>query len=269
MTDHAIATDAEQLAHIRMVRLDEGLIEVSLDRPPANALNLEMIRELSVAAQTLSDSDARVVLLKSAGPFFMAGADLVHMVNDGWDELRDTIQGFQAVTNQWEAIPAATVAVINGHAAGAGCELALACGWRLMAKGRPRIGLPEVRRGLLPAGGGTQRMARIVGPAKALDLCTRGLMIDADRAELLGLISEAVEPEALDQRSLELARDLLGVPRRSFQAIKRCVQQGADTDLASGLLLEENEMSALGETADAREGVRAFVEKREPVFVHN
>ena len=239
-----------------------------MDRPPANALNIELIDELALVAEALSDDETRVVLLRSALPIFMAGADLVHMVDSGWDALRNTIVRFQSAVNDWEAIPGATIAVINGHAAGGGCEMTLACDWRLMARGRPRIGLPEGPKGLLPAGGGTQRMVRLLGRGRATDMCIRGRLIDADEAERIGLVHEAVDAEQLDARAEELAAELLSLPQKTLRAIKRCILHGGDTDLLSGLKIEEEEMSALGETQDAREGVRAFVEKRAPVFVH-
>ena len=255
------------LQHIAVER-DGGLVEVTMNRPPANALDLQLIEELAHVAKLVSDAETRVVLLRSSLPMFMAGADLVHMVDGGWDELRNTIVKFQSAVNDWEQIPAPTIAVIDGHAAGGGCELTLACDWRLMARGRPRIGLPEGPKGLLPAGGGTQRMARLVGRGRALDLCVRGRMIDADHAERIGLVHEAVDAENLDIRAAELAAELLALPQMTVRAIKRCVVGGLDTDLRSGLRIEENEMAALGHTADAREGVRAFVEKRPPVFQH-
>ncbi len=255
--------------YLRLTELKAGLLEVVLDRPPANAINEQFIAELGQAAADIAVLDARVVLLRSSSDIFMAGADLVDMVDEGWDSLGQTIMAFQGAVNRWEEIPAATVAVINGHAAGGGCEVALACGWRLMARGSPRIGLPEARRGLLPAGGGTQRMARAVGPVRALDFCVRGRMLDADQAESAGLVPEAVDAYDLDDRALELADDLLSVPRKSLQAIKRCVQEGFGPRLERGLEVEAKEMAALGATLDAHEGVRAFVEKRLPVFVHD
>jgi enoyl-CoA hydratase len=253
--------------HISIER-EGGLARVTLNRRPANALNLELIDELAAAAAELSDDDTRVVILRSALPIFMAGADLIHMVDTGWDELRGTIKRFQSAVNDWERIPGATIAVINGHAAGGGCELTLACDWRLMARGGARIGLPEGPKGLLPAGGGTQRMVRLLGRGRALDLCIRGRMIDADHVERIGLVSEAVDPEQLEGRAEQLAAELLELPQMTLRAIKRCILRGADTDLHGGLQIEEREMTALGETEDAREGVRAFVEKRAPAFVH-
>jgi enoyl-CoA hydratase/carnithine racemase len=258
---------AAELQHISLER-DDGLARVTLNRPPANALNLELIDELATVAGLLSDDETRVVILSSALPIFMAGADLINMVDSGWEELRGTIKRFQSAVNDWESIPGATIALINGHAAGGGCELTLACDWRIMARGRPRIGLPEGPKGLLPAGGGTQRMVRLLGRGRALDLCVRGRMIDADYAERIGLISEAVDADQLSARGDALAAELLELPQMTLRAIKRCILRGSDGDLVSGLQIEEDEMTALGETEDAREGVRAFVERRAPVFTH-
>ena len=252
--------------HIQYDQRSERLVHVVLDRPPANALSIELMDQLDAVAARLEASEAQVVILRSAQKMFMAGADL-NMVNQGWDNLRATIQKCQRLMNRWEALPMMTVAVINGHAAGAGCELSLASDWRIMARGRPKIGLPEVLRGLLPGAGGTQRMSRLLGRGRALDLCLRGRLIDADEAERIGLISEAVDADGLDARVDELADELLALPRLPTQAIKRCILQGLETSLVEGLRIEENEMSGLGETEDTREGVAAFVEKREPRFV--
>lgn len=252
--------------HIQYEQRSERLVHVVLDRPPANALSIELMDQLDAVAARLEASEAQVVILRSAQRMFMAGADL-NMVNQGWDNLRATIQKCQRLMNRWEALPMMTVAVINGHAAGAGCELSLASDWRIMARGRPKIGLPEVLRGLLPGAGGTQRMSRLLGRGRALDLCLRGRLIDADEAERIGLISEAVDADGLDARADELADELLALPRLPTQAIKRCILQGLETSLVEGLRIEENEMSGLGETEDTREGVAAFVEKREPRFV--
>lgn len=253
--------------HLRIELRGDGLVQVTLDRPPANALSVAVIDELGRAATELSGTDTRLVVLRSSQPVFMAGADL-NMVEAGWEELRRLIEAFQTAVNLWEAIPAPTIAVINGHAAGAGCELSLACDWRLMARGEARIGLPEVLRGLMPAAGGTQRMARLIGRARALDVCLRGRMLDADTAEALGLISAAIAPDELEAQAQVLADELLALPQMTLRAIKRCIVQGSDTDLQAGLRIEAAEMYGLGATEDAREGVRAFLEKRKPVFAH-
>ena len=254
------------LEHIRVERRDEHITDVVLDRPPVNALDEQFIAELDEVAGHLADEGrARVVVLSSAHDAFMVGADL-HMMDRGWDHVRSMIQSFQRAVNRWEQIPSPTIALLSGHALGAGCELALACDWRIMAEGRPRIGLPEVLRGLIAAGGGTQRMARTVGRAKALDMCMRGRMISAAEAERIGLVSEACAPDELSARGDALAAELAALPPLTVAAIKRCILQGLDTDLAAGLQIEETEMVAVGETHDAKEGVQSFLQKREPRF---
>ncbi|HEU5152883.1 MAG TPA: enoyl-CoA hydratase/isomerase family protein [Iamia sp.] len=255
------------LDHVRLATTADGVTTVTLDRPPVNALDERFIDELAAVAAHLSSAEgrARVVVLDSAQKAFMVGADLT-MMDGGWDKVRLLIKGFQTAVNAWEAIPSPTIAVIGGHALGAGCELALACDWRLMARGRATIGLPEVRRGLIAAGGGTQRMARIVGRAAALDLCVRGRMVDADTAQGLGLVSEAHDPDDLPGAVDALVQELLALPPLTVAAVKRCILEGSDTHLLAGLAVEEREMVAVGETEDAKEGVRSFLEKREPRF---
>lgn len=252
--------------HLRVERGDSGLTRVTFARPPANALNPELIDDIRRCAEELAADTPHVVVLASAAPMFMAGADLT-MVNSGWDELRETIGRFQQAVNTWEKVPCPTIASINGHALGGGCEVALACDFRIMARGKARMGLPEVRRGLIAAGGGTQRTVRLLGRTHALNLSLRGLMIDADRAEQIGLITQAVDAADLVSATEALAEELLHLPPLTMAAIKRCVNEGANLDLAGGLAIEQAEMSALGATEDTREGVRAFVEKREPQFV--
>jgi enoyl-CoA hydratase/carnithine racemase len=252
--------------HISVEAGDDGLTTVTFNRPPANALNAEVIDDVQRCADELITRRPRVVVLASSAPMFMAGADLT-MVNVGWDTVRETIGRFQHAVNTWERVPCPTIASINGHALGAGCEIALACDFRIMARGKARIGLPEVRRGLLAAGGGTQRTVRLLGRTHALNLSMRGLLIDADRAETIGLITQAVDADDLVKATRELADELLQLPTLTMAAIKRCINAGGDLDLEGGLAVEREEMSALGATEDTREGVAAFVEKREPHFV--
>ena len=250
---------------VRYEQHSDRLVHVVLDRPPANALSHELMDEINEVAARLEQSAAQVVILRSAQRMFMAGADL-NMVNKAWEFLRATIQKAQAMMNRWERLPMITVAVINGHAAGAGCELTLASDLRLMARGKPTIGLPEVLRGLLPGAGGTQRMSRLIGRGAALDMCLRGRLVDADEALRIGLINEAADADQLDVCVEALTQELLALPRLATQAIKRCIVNGLDLPIAEGLLIEENEMTGLGDSSDTREGVCAFVEKREPHF---
>jgi enoyl-CoA hydratase len=205
-------------------------------------------------------------MLRSAlEPIFAAGFDL-DMLRHGWGDMLHMIRMFHDVANTWVRIPAPTIAVINGHAAGGGCELALACDFRVMARGRATIGLPEVKLGLLPSGGGTTRLPRLIGRGAALDLLLRGRMIGAEEAERIGLISFASDPQDLDQRARDLAAELAALPRLAVREIKRCVDLGLDGPLSGGLALEERGNLALADTADAREGVVAFTERRPATF---
>ena len=251
---------------IRVEQPSERLAEVVLDRPPANALSHQFMDELGAVTAWLEPSEIQLVLLRSDAPMFMAGADL-NMVNEGWDDQDATTEKCQAMMNGWERLPMLTVAAIGGHALGAGCELAMSCDFRVMARGRARIGLPESLRGLISAAGGTQRMSRLVGPARALDLCVRGRMIGADEAERYGLVNEATDEDQLDERTSDLCGELLGLPRLTTQAIKRCILEGWDLPLGEGFALERRELAGLRDTHDTREGVQSFIEKRAPDFI--
>jgi enoyl-CoA hydratase/carnithine racemase len=253
---------------LELIRFHEEsgrLATVVLDRPPANALSLQFMDEVDAITAYLETTELQLVVLRSSAPMFMAGADL-NMVDEGWDDQAATTEKCQAMMTRWERLPMMTLAVINGHALGAGCELAMSCDFRLMAQGKARIGLPESLRGLISAAGGTQRMGRLVGPARALDMCVRGRMIDAGEAERLGLVNEAVNAELLSERASELAVEILALPRLTTQAIKRCILFGLEQPLEEGLALERRELAGLRDTHDTREGVRSFIEKREPKF---
>ena len=252
---------------LRMTINASGVAEVVLDRAPANAIDLLTLTELKQAAEVLSvDRSVRVVLLSSAlEPIFAGGFDLDFLAH-GWDDMMPMIRAFHEAANAWVRIPSPTIAVIGGHAAGGGCELALACDFRVMARGRATIGLPEVKLGLLPSGGGTTRLPRLIGRAAALDLLLRGRLIGADEAERIGLITLASEPQDLDRVARGLAAELAALPPLAVREIKRCVDLGLDGPLSAGLALEERGNLALAETADAREGVAAFNERRPPKF---
>src|SRR3989475_3895499 len=253
---------------LRMTIDESGVAEVVLDRPPANAIDLLTLTELKQAAEVLSvDRSVRVVMLSSAlDPIFAGGFDLDFLAH-GWDDMLPMIRAFHEVANAWVRIPSPAIAVIGGHAAGGGCELALACDFRVMARGGATIGLPEVRLGLLPSGGGTTRLPRLIGRAAALDLLLRGRQVEAGEAEHIGLVNRAVEAAELDRCARELAAELRALPPLAVREIKRCVDLGLDGSLSTGLALEERGNLALAQTADAREGVAAFTERRPPRFI--
>jgi enoyl-CoA hydratase/carnithine racemase len=252
--------------HLDLTVDGRGAARVRLHRPPANALDRTLMEELRAAALRLADDPSvRVVVLTSGlDRFFIAGADL-GMIGAGWDDLRETIRLFHACGNAWEAIPSPTIVAINGVAAGGGCELALTCDFRIMSTAAS-IGLPEVRVGLLPSGGGTQRLPRLVGRGPALNLLLRGALVSAEEALRVGLVTEVCAPEELDARVEALAEELAGLPPLTVREIKRCTRAALSVPLDVGLGLEEESQLRLRDTQDAREGVAAFIEKRPPKF---
>jgi enoyl-CoA hydratase/carnithine racemase len=259
--------DGHSWARLRLTIDESGIAEVVLDRPPANAIDLLTLAELKQVAELLSlEKAVRAVMLGSALDAIFAGGFDLEMLGQGWGNMLPMIRAFHDAANTWVRIPSPTIAVIGGHAAGGGCELALACDFRLMARGRATIGLPEVKLGVLPSGGGTTRLPRLIGRAAALDLLLRGRLIGADEAERIGLITFATEPEDLNRRASQLAAELAALPPLAVREIKRCVDLGLDGPLSTGLALEERGNLALAETADAREGVAAFNERRPPEF---
>jgi enoyl-CoA hydratase len=244
-----------------------GIRTVIVDKAPANALDLELMDEIEAAAATLdADAATRVVIVRSAVPgMFMAGADLA-MVQAHWDRIDEVAGRLRRAFTAWERLRCPTIAAIGGHALGGGCEWALTFDFRLMARGKGRIGLPETQRGLLPAGGGTQRLVRLLGRARALDLALRGRLLDAGEAAAAGLVTAAYDPGELEGAAGALAGELAGLAPLTLEAIKRVVLDGSQLPLDDALTLETNAMVALTKTADALEGVRSFLERRAPRF---
>jgi enoyl-CoA hydratase/carnithine racemase len=244
-----------------------GIRQVVLDRPPANSLSLELMDEIAATAAFLQeDSGTRVVVVRSAVPgMFMAGADLA-MVEANWDRIDEVAARLRRAFTAWERLRCPTIAAIAGHALGGGCEWALTFDFRCMAQGKGRIGLPESQRGLLAAGGGTQRMARLLGRARALDLALRGRLLDAREAAAIGLVTTACEPDELDAATEGLAAELAALAPLTLAAIKRVILEGENLTLDEGLTLESKAMVELTKTSDALEGVRSFLERRPPRF---
>lgn len=256
------------MSELMTVERDErGVVTVTLTRPPVNALSVALMEELRALAADLAVADGvRVLVVRSAAPVFMAGADL-HDVLARLEDVSSLNALLRSALDGMERLPFPTIASINGHALGGGCELALACDFRVMARGRARIGLPEVQRGLLAAGGGTQRALRSLGRARALDFVMRGRLLDADEAERIGLITQAVDEPELESATTKLVEEFLALPAMALAAAKRVVLEGDDVSLADGLTLEGAAMKDLVTTSqDTREGITSFLEKRPPHF---
>ena len=253
------------LQHIRVERRDDHITDVVLDRPPVNALDERFIEELDAVAGHLADAGrTRVVVLSSAHDAFMVGADL-NMMDRGWDHVRSMIQSFQRAVNRWERIPSPTIALLGGHALGAGCELALACDW-IYASTKARFGQPEVNLGLVPGFGGTSRLVRRVGPAWAKELVLSGEPIDAETALRIGLANRVFEPEALVDAAVAAGETIAKKGPIAVALAKRVMQEGQGADLHVANALEQQAFGLVFASADRAEGMDAFLERRDPRF---
>jgi enoyl-CoA hydratase len=245
----------------------QAVATVVIDRPEKrNALSAQVRAELVAALDQLEqDPDIRVVVITGAGEkAFVAGADIAEFASRTPIEQRAAMEG-RRLFDVVAAYPKPTIAALNGVALGGGCELALACDLRIAARSA-RLGQPEVNLGLLPGGGGTQRLPRLVGLGRALRLILTGAIIGAEEAERIGLVDEVVDDDQLVGRAQELA---LGIARHSpltLRLIKQAVRAAAEMPLAAGLELERELFITAFSSDDRREGVTAFLEKRAPEF---
>jgi enoyl-CoA hydratase/carnithine racemase len=240
---------------------------ITLNRPDKlNALNPTVLVDLAAALDRFeSDADARVGVVKGAGRAFLAGADIEHYLDLTLHEYREFMVRGRAVHDRLTRCRKLIVAAVHGYALGGGLEIALCCDL-IVAERDAQLGLPEVRLGLLPGGGGTQRLERLVGARRALDLLVTGRMIEATEAAEWGLVNRLVEPGEAVAGATALAAQIARRPPLAVQLAKRLVREGADAALETALTLEQAETAALYRTEDAAEGIRAFVEKRHGAF---
>ena len=250
--------------HLRVAR-DGAVATVTLARPPVNAVDLDVIDDfLRLVAELGDDGGVRAVILTGEGRTFCAGAD-VAMMRDLSPEHHRRVRRWVDVQAGLEALPKPVIAAINGHALGGGAELALACDLRLAADDA-EIGFPEIRLGIFPGASGTQRLPRLVGPARALQLMMEGRRLRADEARGLGLVDDVTPRDDLLRAAQARARTLAEGPTRAIGLLKRCVYQGSGRPLAEGLRVEADAVAELIRTDDAREGLEAFLAKRPPRF---
>ncbi len=247
---------------------DGGVGTITLDNPPANSYDLAVMSEFSEAVDQAVLSGVRAVIVRSASPkFFSAGADVKKFLDGDVDSNMEMIRTSQGAFRRMAAATQIFVAHINGHALGGGLEIALACDIRLANAGAYKLGTPEVNLGLLPGNGGTQRLTRLLGPSRALELLLTGRTFSPEEAHAWGLVAQLLEPVEADGRVNAYAQRFAGGPALATAAIKRCVHEGGELSLADGLALEAELVERLFGSRDAGEGLRAFVEKRTPDFV--
>ncbi len=249
------------------VKVDGPLAFLQLTRPPANAYNLEFLKDLDAAIEEVRHrAEAKVVVVRGNERFFSAGADITTFTGAAPEAIATfALVGHQAL-DKLGRLPKIVIAAIEGHAMGGGLEMALACDLRFMARGKSRLGLVEAKIAAVPNMGGTQRMPRLIGKARALSMMITGETVDADQALQLGLVDRVYEAAELMPKTVEYANALAQGATLTLGLIKQCVNEGLEMPLAAGLALERACGGIAFRSQDFEEGARAFVEKRAPKF---
>jgi enoyl-CoA hydratase len=250
------------------VQKKDGIVTIELYRPQKkNSLNAELRHELEECLAALAqDREAKAVIVTGGEEVFCAGADISEIEGTSTGEAAYThAREFQILFDKVEALPQPVIAAVSGYALGGGCELALACDFRF-ASNTARFGLPEIKIGAFPGGGGTQRLRRVVGVAKAKEMIFVGDPITAEEALAVGLVSRVIPKENLMEETNGFAAKLAALPRLAMQASKMLINRSQEVDLPLGLELEARTFGALATSRDLAEGTKAFLEKRKPIF---
>ncbi|SFC64489.1 Enoyl-CoA hydratase/carnithine racemase [Bacillus sp. OV322] len=245
-----------------------GIAVMSLNRSKAaNALSRQMLNEMKAALQSIHEDEfIRCLILTGSGEkVFCAGADLKERAGMNELEVRNTVALIRETINRVEELPVPVICAMNGSAFGGGLELALASDIRI-ASSHSSFGLTETSLGIIPGAGGTQRLPRLIGLAKAKELIFTARRIDAKEAERIGLISKTASKESLMEEAFTLAREIAGNAPLALRASKKAINQGAETGLQAGLKIEELCYGTIIDTNDRLEGLQAFKEKRKPVY---
>jgi enoyl-CoA hydratase/carnithine racemase len=251
---------AQVLHDVIHVEREGAVVTLTIDHPPANAVNGDVVNGLAEGlANAEADEGCRALVITGSGPkFFSAGADIT-----GFGAGADAIGKATDLTLLFEASRLGVIAAVNGIAFGGGCELTLACDVRLAAR-TARFAQPEIKLGIIPGWGGTQRLPRLIGAARATELLLTGDPIDAERALAIGLVAEVVDPDELPAAARRWAELLASRAPLALAATKRAMRAGAQLPIADALKEERSEFVALFSTEDAQEGIAAFLQKRPP-----
>jgi enoyl-CoA hydratase/carnithine racemase len=244
-----------------------GVAVITINRPPANALSKATIEELRAALRALeNDANARVIVITGAGQYvFIGGADITEFVGLDDAGARASVQRGHDLFNAIENYPKPVIAAVNGVCVGGGNELALSCDIRIAAESA-KFGQPEVNLGIIPGWGGTQRLARLVGKGRALEMMLTGDLVKADDALRFGLVNKVVPDNEVLTHARNLARKLtMGAPL-AMKYIKHATNVGLEQGSAAGFKAEAESVEKIFESADAKEGVAAFLGKRRPKF---
>ncbi len=241
---------------------------ITLNRPKTfNALSDEMMDELSNALDMVEDNESiHAVVLTGGEKVFAAGADIKAMKNYSYMDAYKC----NFITRNWERVSRCrkpVIAAVAGYALGGGCELAMMCDF-ILAADTAKFGQPEIKLGILPGAGGTQRLTRLIGKSKAMDLCLTGRMMDAVEAERAGLVSRIVPVSALIEDAVKTADLIAAQSLTAVMMIKECVNRALETSLSEGMLFERRTFHAVFATEDQKEGMEAFINKRQPALKH-
>jgi enoyl-CoA hydratase/carnithine racemase len=233
---------------------------IRLDRPPMNALNAQVQDEIAAAAaQVTADHDVRAVIIYGGAKVFAAGADIKEMAEASYATMAADTRRLQDAFTAVAKIPKPVVAAITGYALGGGLELALCADFRVAGQSA-RVGQPEILLGVIPGAGGTQRLPRLVGPARAKDIVYTGRFVTAPEALAIGLVDKVVPDAEVYQAAREMVNRYSGGPAVALRAAKQAIDEGLDVDLDSGLEIERLNFAGLFATEDQRTGMRSFVE---------
>jgi enoyl-CoA hydratase/carnithine racemase len=243
------------------VRLEvaDGIGTIRLDRPKVNALNDQVTAELAEAARAAAADEVRAVIIYGGERVFAGGADIGVMAEAGYAEMASRSKRLQGAMDLVAGLGKPVVAAITGYALGGGLELALAADFRVAGSGA-RLGQPEILLGIIPGAGGTQRLSRLVGPAKAKDIVFTGRMVAAAEALEIGLVDRVVPDESVYQAARDLVQRYAAGPALALRAAKQAIDSGLGVDLATGLEIERVQFAALFGTDDQRAGMRSFLE---------
>lgn len=251
-------------------RVEKGIAVMELNNPPANSYNHEMMAELDACIlKARFDESVHVLIITGKGEkFFSGGADIGMLQSGSPDYLYNFALHGNETLMRLENTPKLVIAAINGHAMGGGCEISMACDMRIAKAGKGKIGLPEINLGVMPGMGGTQRLARLLGRAKAIELCTSGAPVSVDQAKEIGLVNDVFEEDGYWDKIMEYAGQFVPPHKASMSVgmIKRAIQTGVEVSLPEGLAYEREVLQRAFDSEDSQEGLKAYLEKRSAKF---
>jgi enoyl-CoA hydratase len=256
------------LKNVSLETISEGVAKITFIREKAlNAINVETLKELKQIVDQLEENreELRVLVFTGKGRAFVAGADIKEFQGKSIAEVKAFTIQFQQIITRIEMLPLITIAAVNGFAFGAGCELAMACDLRIASK-KAVFGQPEIKLGLIPGAGGTQRLPRLIGKTRAKEMILLGDNIGAEEAMKIGLVNKVVTPEDLDSAVDKVVERLISGPRFALSQAKEAIDRGTEMSWFDAIQMEANLCALCFTHQDVHEGINAFLEKRKPNF---